>query len=133
HDALPILEAAIYARLRSQLIGKTANGGAGLKKGETVTSLVLDGLKKSDWFNLRMKDAAAVEAIERAQMEIETHRKEFDKRFEDKRAKITECDDLAPGVLKMDKVFVAVGRRIQPGDTMAGRHGDKWLVAAPVA
>src|SRR5690625_545096 len=131
-DQFRILEAAIYARLRSQLIGKTANGGAGLKKGETVTSLVLDGLKKSDWFNIRMKDAEAVEAIERAQMQIETHRKEFDKRFEDKRAKITQGDDLAPGVLKMVKVFLAVKRRIQPGDKMAGRHGNKGVVSAIV-
>ena len=131
-DQFRILEAAIYARLRGQLIGKTANGGAGLKKGETVTSLVLDGLKKSDWFGLRMKDADAVEAIERAQMQIDTHRKEFDKRFEDKRGKITQGDDLAPGVLKMVKVFLAVKRRIQPGDKMAGRHGNKGVVSTIV-
>ena len=131
-DQFRILEAAIYARLRGQLIGRTANGGAGLKKGETVTSLVLDGLKKSDWFNIRMKDAEAVEAIERAQMQIETHRKEFDKRFEDKRGKITQGDDLAPGVLKMVKVFLAVKRRIQPGDKMAGRHGNKGVVSSIV-
>ncbi|MGO1542381.1 MAG: DNA-directed RNA polymerase subunit beta [Luteimonas sp.] len=131
-DQFRILEAAIYARLRSQLLGKTANGGAGLKKGETVTSLVLDGLKKSDWFGLRMKDADAVEALERAQMQIETHRKEFDKRFEDKRGKITQGDDLAPGVLKMVKVFLAVKRRIQPGDKMAGRHGNKGVVSSIV-
>ena len=131
-DQFRILEAAIYARLRSQLLGKTANGGAGLKKGETVTSLVLDGLKKSDWFGLRMKDADAVEALERAQMQIETHRKEFDKRFEDKRGKITQGDDLAPGVLKMVKVFLAVKRRIQPGDKMAGRHGNKGVVSTIV-
>ncbi|MGY0635228.1 DNA-directed RNA polymerase subunit beta [Luteimonas sp. A478] len=131
-DQFRILEAAIYARLRSQLIGRNANGGAGLKKGETVTSLVLDGMKRSDWFNIRMKDAEAVEAIERAQMQIETHRKEFDKRFEDKRAKITQGDDLAPGVLKMVKVFLAVKRRIQPGDKMAGRHGNKGVVSSIV-
>ncbi|MFZ7096638.1 DNA-directed RNA polymerase subunit beta [Luteimonas dalianensis] len=131
-DQFRILEAAIYARLRGQLLGKTVNGGAGLKKGETVTSLVLDGLKKSDWFNLRMKDAEAVEAIERAQMQIDTHRKEFDKRFEDKRGKITQGDDLAPGVLKMVKVFLAVKRRIQPGDKMAGRHGNKGVVSTIV-
>ncbi|NLB57115.1 MAG: DNA-directed RNA polymerase subunit beta, partial [Gammaproteobacteria bacterium] len=131
-DQSRILEAAIYARLRGQLIGRTANGGAGLKKGETVTSLVLDGLKKSDWFNIRMKDAEAVEAIERAQMQIDTHRKEFDKRFEDKRGKITQGDDLAPGVLKMVKVFLAVKRRIQPGDKMAGRHGNKGVVSSIV-
>ncbi|WP_058835390.1 DNA-directed RNA polymerase subunit beta [Luteimonas abyssi] len=128
-DQFRILEGAIYARLRTQLLGKTANGGAGLKKGDTVTSEVLNALKKSDWFTLRMKDADAVEAIERAQLQIDTHRKEFDKRFEDKRGKITQGDDLAPGVLKMVKVFLAVKRRIQPGDKMAGRHGNKGVVS----
>ncbi|MCD9031308.1 DNA-directed RNA polymerase subunit beta [Luteimonas sp. Y-2-2-4F] len=128
-DQFRILESAIYARLKTQLLGKVANGGPGLKKGDTVTSEVLNALKKSDWFSLRMKDAEAVEAIERAQMQIDAHRKEFDKRFEDKRGKITQGDDLAPGVLKMVKVFLAVKRRIQPGDKMAGRHGNKGVVS----
>jgi len=128
-DQFRILESAIYARLREQLLGKVANGGAGLKKGDTVTSLVLDGLKKSDWFSLRMKDEDAADALERAQKQIEAHQKEFDKRFADKRAKITQGDELAPGVLKMVKVFLAVKRRIQPGDKMAGRHGNKGVVS----
>jgi DNA-directed RNA polymerase subunit beta len=131
-DQFRILEAAIYDRLRSQLIGKVANGGAGLKKGDTVTSLVLDSLSKKDWFTLRMKDDEAVEAIERAQKQIEAHEKEFEKRFQDKRGKITQGDDLAPGVLKMVKVFLAVKRRIQPGDKMAGRHGNKGVVSTIV-
>ncbi|WND83285.1 DNA-directed RNA polymerase subunit beta [Lysobacter capsici] len=131
-DQFRILEAAIYDRLRSQLIGKVANGGAGLKKGDTVTSLVLDGLKRTDWFTLRMKDEEAIEAIERAQKQIDVHQKEFDRRFADKRGKITQGDDLAPGVLKMVKVFLAVKRRIQPGDKMAGRHGNKGVVSTIV-
>ncbi|SKA28245.1 DNA-directed RNA polymerase subunit beta [Novilysobacter spongiicola] len=131
-DQFRILEAAIYNRLRGQLIGKTANGGAGLKKGETVTSLVLDGLSKKDWFSLRMKDEDAVEAIERAQKQIQAHEQEFERRFADKRGKITQGDDLAPGVLKMVKVFLAVKRRIQPGDKMAGRHGNKGVVSTIV-
>ncbi|RPE74186.1 DNA-directed RNA polymerase subunit beta [Vulcaniibacterium tengchongense] len=131
-DQFRILEAAIYDRLRSQLVGKVANGGPGLKKGDTVTSLVLDSLPKKDWFSLRMKDEEAVEAIERAQKQIEAHKAEFEKRFADKRAKITQGDDLAPGVLKMVKVFLAVKRRIQPGDKMAGRHGNKGVVSTIV-
>ncbi|AWV08025.1 DNA-directed RNA polymerase subunit beta [Marilutibacter maris] len=131
-DQFRILESAIYARLRGQLIGRVANGGPGLKKGDTVTSLVLDGLAKKDWFGLRMKDEEAVEAIERAQKQIEVHEKEFERRFADKRAKITQGDDLAPGVLKMVKVFLAVKRRIQPGDKMAGRHGNKGVVSTIV-
>mgnify|MGYP001139188987 FL=1 len=128
-DQFRILEAAIYARLRSQIVGKVANGGAGLKKGDTITDAFLDGLKKADWFTLRMKDEDASEAIERAQKQIQAHEKEFERRFADKRGKITQGDDLAPGVLKMVKVFLAVKRRIQPGDKMAGRHGNKGVVS----
>ncbi|WP_347247247.1 DNA-directed RNA polymerase subunit beta, partial [Thermomonas sp.] len=128
-DQFRILEAAIYARLREQLLGKVANGGPGVKKGDTVSSLVLDGIRKADWLQLRMKDEVAAEAIERAAKQLEAHQQEFDKRFTDKRSKITQGDDLAPGVLKMVKVFLAVKRRIQPGDKMAGRHGNKGVVS----
>ncbi|HDS0921721.1 TPA: DNA-directed RNA polymerase subunit beta [Stenotrophomonas maltophilia] len=128
-DQFRILEGAIYARLRSQIVGKVANGGANLKKGDTITHAYLDGLKKADWFVLRMKDDDASEAIERAQKQIQAHEKEFERRFADKRGKITAGDDLAPGVLKMVKVFLAVKRRIQPGDKMAGRHGNKGVVS----
>ncbi len=131
-DQFRILENAIYARLREQLLGKIANGGPGVKKGDTVSSLVLDGIKKSDWLTLRMKDDDAAEAIERASKQLELHKEEFDRRFADKRAKIMQGDDLAPGVLKMVKVFLAVKRRIQPGDKMAGRHGNKGVVSTIV-
>ena len=128
-DQFRILESAIYARLRSQIVGKVANGGAGLKKGDTISDAFLDGLKKSEWFQIRMKDDDAADAIERAQKQIDAHQKEFERRFADKRSKITQGDDLAPGVLKMVKVFLAVKRRIQPGDKMAGRHGNKGVVS----
>ncbi|WP_416058486.1 DNA-directed RNA polymerase subunit beta [Stenotrophomonas maltophilia] len=128
-DQFRILEAAIYMRLRSQIVGKVVNGGAGLKKGDVISDAYLDGLKKADWFILRMKDEDASEAIERAQKQIQAHEKEFERRFADKRGKITAGDDLAPGVLKMVKVFLAVKRRIQPGDKMAGRHGNKGVVS----
>ncbi|WP_028770761.1 DNA-directed RNA polymerase subunit beta [Silanimonas lenta] len=131
-DQFRILEGAIFARLRSQLVGRMANGGPnGLKKAE-VTAAYLDSLKKDDWFSLRMKDDDAAEAIENAQKQIEAHKAEFEKRFQDKRGKITQGDDLAPGVLKMVKVYLAVKRRIQPGDKMAGRHGNKGVVSTIV-
>ena len=76
-----------------------------------------------------MKDEDAAEFLERAQEQIKRHKEEFDKRFKDKQAKITAGDDLAPGVLKMVKVYLAVKRRIQPGDKMAGRHGNKGVVS----
>ncbi|GHC08041.1 DNA-directed RNA polymerase subunit beta [Thermomonas carbonis] len=131
-DQFRILESAIYARLREVLLGKTANGGPGVKKGDTVSSLVLDGLKKSDWLQLRMKEDEASDAIERAAKQLDAHEKEFERRFADKRGKITQGDDLAPGVLKMVKVYLAVKRRIQPGDKMAGRHGNKGVVSTIV-
>jgi DNA-directed RNA polymerase subunit beta len=132
-DQFRILEGAIYARLRSLIVGKVANGGpAGVKKGTELTDEILDGLKKDEWFSLRMKDEDAAEAIERAQKQIEAHKAEFEKRFQDKRGKITAGDDLAPGVLKMVKVYLAVKRRIQPGDKMAGRHGNKGVVSTIV-
>ncbi|MBS0457146.1 MAG: DNA-directed RNA polymerase subunit beta [Proteobacteria bacterium] len=129
-DQFRILEGAIHSRLRTQLIGKVANGGpGGLKKGSAITAEYLDSLKKSEIFTLRMKDEDAAEAIDRAQKQVEAHQKEFDRRFTDKRGKITAGDDLAPGVLKMVKVYLAVKRRIQPGDKMAGRHGNKGVVS----
>jgi DNA-directed RNA polymerase subunit beta len=128
-DQFRILESAIYARLRAQIVGNVANGGAGLKKGDTISDAYLDGLKKSEWFTIRMKEDVDADAIERAQKQIDAHQKEFERRFADKRGKITQGDDLAPGVLKMVKVFLAVKRRIQPGDKMAGRHGNKGVVS----
>jgi DNA-directed RNA polymerase subunit beta len=129
-DQFRILEGAIYSRLRDQLVGKVANGGPhNLKKGATITNDYLDTLKKDEWFALRMKNEDVAELLEKAQEQVKRHKAEFDKRFKDKQAKITSGDDLAPGVLKMVKVYLAVKRRIQPGDKMAGRHGNKGVVS----
>jgi DNA-directed RNA polymerase subunit beta len=129
-DQFRILEAAIYDRLADQLTGKIVNGGPqGIKKGEAVTREYLNKLDRKEWFAIRMKEDSAAEAIEKAQEQIERHKAEFDKRFEHKRSKITAGDDLAPGVLKMVKVYLAVKRRIQPGDKMAGRHGNKGVIS----
>ncbi|AVQ00148.1 DNA-directed RNA polymerase subunit beta [Ahniella affigens] len=132
-DQFRILEAAIYARLRMQITGRIANGGPGnIKKGAEITADYLDSLKKDEWFQVRMKDEDAAEFIEKAQDQVARHRAEFDKRFQEKKGKITAGDDLAPGVLKMVKVYLAVKRRIQPGDKMAGRHGNKGVVSTIV-
>jgi len=129
-DQFRILEGAIYNRMRTQLVGKIANSGpAGLKRGAEVTDAYLDGLKKDDWFKVNVKDEDVTEFLERAADQVKRHREEFDKRFKEKQGKITQGDDLAPGVLKMVKVFLAVKRRIQPGDKMAGRHGNKGVVS----
>ncbi len=131
-DQYRILEAAIFARLRSQLQGKVVNGGTGVKKGETLSSLVLDNVDKKDWFTFRLKDDDAADALDTARKQLDAHKAEFEKRKDDKRNKILQGDDLAPGVLKMVKVFLAVKRRIQPGDKMAGRHGNKGVVSTIV-
>jgi DNA-directed RNA polymerase subunit beta len=129
-DQFRILEGAIYNRMRTQLVGKVANSGpGGLKRGTEITDAYLDGLKKDDWFKINVKDEDVTEFLERAADQIKRHKEEFDKRFKEKQGKITQGDDLAPGVLKMVKVFLAVKRRIQPGDKMAGRHGNKGVVS----
>ena len=129
-DQFRILEGAIYNRMRTQLVGKSAmSGPGGLKRGTEITDAYLDGLKKDDWFKVNVKDEDVTEFLERAADQIKRHKEEFDKRFKEKQGKITQGDDLAPGVLKMVKVFLAVKRRIQPGDKMAGRHGNKGVVS----
>jgi DNA-directed RNA polymerase subunit beta len=129
-DQFRILEGAIYNRMRVQLLGKVANSGpAGLKRGVEITNDYLDGLKKDEWFKINVKDEEVTEFLERAADQVKRHKEEFDKRFKEKQGKITQGDDLAPGVLKMVKVFLAVKRRIQPGDKMAGRHGNKGVVS----
>jgi DNA-directed RNA polymerase subunit beta len=132
-DQFRILEGAIFARLRGQLIGRVANGGPqALKKGTALDAAYLEGLRHDEWFSIRMADDDAAELLEKAQEQIASHKAAFDKRFAEKKAKITAGDDLAPGVLKMVKVYLAVKRRIQPGDKMAGRHGNKGVVSTIV-
>ncbi|GAA0909926.1 DNA-directed RNA polymerase subunit beta [Luteibacter anthropi] len=129
-DQFRILEGAIYARMRAQLNGKTAmSGPGGLKRGTVIDDAYLDTLKKDDWFKINVKEEEVSEFLERAAEQVRRHKEAFDKRFKEKQGKITQGDDLAPGVLKMVKVYLAVKRRIQPGDKMAGRHGNKGVVS----
>jgi DNA-directed RNA polymerase subunit beta len=132
-DQLRIMEDAIFNRLESLLTGKVADKGpGGLKKGDTLNANYLGGLKRDEWFKLRMREDEAQELLERAQRQIEKQRKLADDKFEEKKGKITRGDDLAPGVLKMVKVYLAVKRRMQPGDKMAGRHGNKGVISTIV-
>ena len=131
-DQLRIMEDAIFARLESVLVNKVADKGPGLKKGAKVTQSYLDELQRDEWFKLRMRNDEAQDLLERSARQIEKQRKLFDKRFEEKKEKITRGDDLAPGVLKMVKVYLAVKRHMQPGDKMAGRHGNKGVISTIV-
>ena len=128
-DEYRIVEQDVLDRLRRVLVGKKVNGGAGLKRGTEMTDELLDGLKAEQWFELRPADNDVAEQIERSQQYLEVHKKEQDERFRDKQGKITGGDDLAHGVLKIVKVYLAIKRRIQPGDKMAGRHGNKGVIS----
>jgi DNA-directed RNA polymerase subunit beta len=129
-DQLRIVENAIFQRLENALVGKVAaKGPSGLKKGSKVTVSYLSGLDREDWFKIRMSTDALNELLEQMADQLKEQRKGFDARFDEKKGKITQGDDLAPGVLKMVKVYMAVKRRIQPGDKMAGRHGNKGVIS----
>ncbi|OWW18257.1 DNA-directed RNA polymerase subunit beta [Noviherbaspirillum denitrificans] len=130
NDQLRIVEGDAFQRLEKMLIGKVVNGGPKkLAKGTQITKEYLDDLDKYHWFDIRPADddmAAALEAIKES---IAEKRHQFDLAFEEKRKKLTQGDELPPGVQKMVKVYLAVKRRLQPGDKMAGRHGNKGVVS----
>ncbi len=129
-DQLKIVEADIYERVAIMLIGQKTDIGMGeIKKGTKMTQTLLDSLPKTDWLKLKVADEDINVQLENVVTQIEVQRKEFEERFDTKRKKITMGDDLAPGVLKMVKVYLAVKKRIQPGDKMAGRHGNKGVIS----
>ena len=132
-DTLRILEEDIYERVERMLTGKLAQGGPNkLKAGSKITKGYLDEMPREQWFEIRLKSDDATEQLEKASERLKGQRAEFDRRYEEKKEKITAGDDLAPGVLKMVKVYLAVKRRIQPGDKMAGRHGNKGVISTIV-
>jgi DNA-directed RNA polymerase subunit beta len=104
-------------------------GGPKLRKGQKVTDDYLSNLSRDDWFKLRMSNDKLNKQLQRAEEQLKERRQELDERFEDKKKKLTQGDDLAPGVLKITKVYLAIRRRIQPGDKMAGRHGNKGVIS----
>jgi DNA-directed RNA polymerase subunit beta len=129
-DQMRIVEADTFERLERLLTGKTANGGPKrLAKGTKVTKGYLETIERYDWFDIRLANEEAAAQLEGLKDSIVQKRKEFDAMFEAKRKKLTQGDELPPGVLKMVKVYVAVKRRLQPGDKMAGRHGNKGVIS----
>ena len=129
NDEYRIVEEATFERLHKALLGKVAAGGPKIKKGQKITKDYLENLPRDDWFKLRMSNEAMNEQLERAEAQLKERREELDERFEDKKNKLTQGDDLAPGVLKIVKVYLAIKRTIQPGDKMAGRHGNKGVIS----
>jgi DNA-directed RNA polymerase subunit beta len=129
-DQRRILEDDLFQRVNVLALGKVAEAGPNkFKGGSKIEADYLASMPREQWLEIRLKDDDANSALEQMAERMKLQRTEFDKRFEEKKAKITAGDDLAPGVLKMVKVYLAVKRRVQPGDKMAGRHGNKGVVS----
>ena len=128
-DELSILERNIYAHVQSTLLDKKAvSGPRGYRKGP-VTEETLSEIPRSDWWRIGVDDEKAIGELEALKIQYDTSKAKLDARFEDKVDKLQRGDELAPGVMKMVKVFVAVKRKLQPGDKMAGRHGNKGVIS----
>ncbi len=129
-DQLRIVENDAFERLERLLIGKVASGGPKkLAKGTKLDKEYLGSIGRYDWFDLRLADDDAARQLEGVKDSLTATRHNFDAAFEQKKRKLTQGDELPAGVLKMVKVYVAVKRRLQPGDKMAGRHGNKGVVS----
>ncbi|MBP7953724.1 MAG: DNA-directed RNA polymerase subunit beta [Nitrosomonas sp.] len=129
-DQMRIMEQDAFERLERLLVGKIATGGPQkLGKGKEVTSEYLRSFDPHFWFDIRLADEEASIQLEQVRESVAQKRKTFDVAFEEKKKKLTQGDELAPGVQKMVKIYIAVKRRLQPGDKMAGRHGNKGVVS----
>ncbi|MCU7836357.1 MAG: DNA-directed RNA polymerase subunit beta [gamma proteobacterium symbiont of Taylorina sp.] len=132
-DQFRIVEDDTYSRVERLIVNQVVDGGPGMSAGDTVTAAALSALTpRSKWFDIKLRDTDLQEQLSKLSEQLELSRKGFDEQFEEKRKKIVSGDDLAPGVLKMVKVYMAVKRRIQPGDKMAGRHGNKGVISTIV-
>jgi len=129
NEEFRIVETATFERLRVTIVGQKVNSGAGFKRGAVLTEEDLNGLDGDSWFKLRMADDSLNEQLDKASEQLIERRRILDEKFDDKKKKLTTGDDLPPGVLKIVKVYVAIKRRIQPGDKMAGRHGNKGVIS----
>ncbi len=132
NEELKTIEKATFARARSLLLDKLAVSGAGLKRGAKLSARVLEDIEPKKWLDLRLRDEAANARLQEMAKQLRAQRKRLDEEFKEQEQKITSEDELATGVLKVVKVYLAVKRRIQPGDKMAGRHGNKGVISAVV-
>ncbi len=128
-DELKILEQAALSRLESILVGKKVASGKGLKKGSTIKIADLEEMPNDDWFKVRLDNENANKQIENIAKSLKEYKEDLDIAFGKRKSKVTDGDDLAPGVLKIVKVYLAIKRRIQPGDKLAGRHGNKGVIS----
>ena len=129
-DEMAILERNIYARLQQLILGKVAvKGPKGVKANSEITEELLGTLTRGQWWQLALKDEADAQVVEALHEQFEVQKRTLEARFEDKVEKVRRGDDLPPGVMKMVKVFIAIKRKLQPGDKMAGRHGNKGVIS----
>ncbi len=129
-DERRILEADAYDRLKDMLVGSTSAAKVGkIAKGKAIDAETLEEMKPAEWWTVSVSDDKVQRAIEALRTQLDKSIAALRKRFDEKSSKIRQADELPPGVLKMVKVFVAVKRKLQPGDKMAGRHGNKGVIS----
>jgi len=128
-DELKILEESAISRLESILIGKKVISGKGLIKGSTIKKSDLEAVDQEDWYKIRLSNESANKQIDNIYKSLKEYKEDLEVTFSKRRDKVTGGDDLAPGVLKIVKVYLAIKRRIQPGDKLAGRHGNKGVIS----
>ncbi|MCU7890992.1 MAG: DNA-directed RNA polymerase subunit beta [Candidatus Thiodiazotropha sp. (ex Ustalcina ferruginea)] len=132
-DQLRIMEEDTFQRVEKMLVGKLVDGGPNqIKAGTKVTKNYLADMERDKWLEIRLRNEESATQLEAIAEQIRAQRESFRDKYEEKKRKLTAGDDLAPGVLKMVKVYVAVKRRVQPGDKMAGRHGNKGVISTIV-
>ena len=129
-DESKVIEQVIFSHLRELLVGKVVQSGKGLADNAKLTEEYLNNLEPDEWFKITMKREELNDALDDARLQLEKSKKDIAERLKEKKQKIQQGDEMAPGVMKIVKVFLAVKRRLQPGDKMAGRHGNKGVISA---
>ena len=128
-EELNIVEGATFSRLENIIIGKKVASSKGIPKGSVITKDHLDAIPKNDWFKIRFQNEAINKQLKQIELNLNEYRENLKEIFKQKKSKVSGGDDLAPGVLKIVKVYLAIKRRVQPGDKLAGRHGNKGVVS----
>jgi len=128
-EELSIVEGATFSRLENIIIGKKVASSKGIPKGSAIKKDHLDAMSKNDWFKIRFQNEAINKQLKQIELNLNEYRENLKEIFKQKKSKVSGGDDLAPGVLKVVKVYLAIKRRVQPGDKLAGRHGNKGVIS----
>ncbi|MCS5549485.1 MAG: DNA-directed RNA polymerase subunit beta [SAR86 cluster bacterium] len=128
-EELSIIEGATFSRLENIIIGKKVASSKGIPKGSAIKKDHLDAMSKNDWFKIRFQNEAINKQLKQIELNLNEYRENLKEIFKQEKSKVSGGDDLAPGVLKIVKVYLAIKRRIQPGDKLAGRHGNKGVIS----